>query len=197
MASACQSPGTCFPATGPTDKDRLTACRLHTAHLLTALELFLDQRRLRRWMKDDPESRQVRTVGQRHSVGQVGHRSPAGTVTYAEWLDQADPGVVANTIICLLHQTNYLLDRQILLLAQGFRLAPEAKRDKAIVEDRREDETSPVQVPACPVCDLPMIQRTARRGLRAGERFWGCTGYPRCHGLRASEKKAADFRPRP
>jgi restriction system protein len=148
-------------------------------------------------MKDDPESRQVRTVGQRCSVGQVGHHSPVGTDTYAEWLDQADPGVVANTIICLLHQANYLLDRQILLLAQGFRLAPEPGRDQKPAPDNREGEIPQTQVPACPVCELPMIQRTARRGGRAGERFWGCTGYPRCHGLRAVEKKAADFRPRP
>ena len=147
-------------------------------------------------MKDDPESRQVRTVGQRCSVGQVGHRSPAGIATYAEWLDQADPGVVANTIICLIHQTNYLLDRQILLLTQGFRLAPEADRARPVAEQAANDEAPPVRVPTCPACGLPMITRTARRGPRAGGKFWGCTAYPRCHGIRANEK-AADFRPRP
>ncbi len=182
--------------TAAAEKDRLGNCRVHAAHLLTAFELFLDQRRLRRWMKDDPEARQVRTVGQRCSVGQVGHRSPAGTATYAEWLDQPDPGVVANTIVCLLHQANYLLDRQILLLAQGFRPAPETNRTKPAPEESPEADDPPLQIPACPACGLPMIERTARRGPRAGGRFWGCTAYPKCHGIRTNEK-AADFRPRP
>lgn len=190
--------GSAAPAqpTASADKDRLASCRLHTAHLLTAFELFLDQRRLRRWMKDDPEARQVRTVGQRSSVGQVGHRSPAGTATYAEWLEQSDPGVVANTIVCLIHQVNYLLDRQILLLSQGFRPAPEANRAKPAPAESPEADDPPTPVPACPTCGLPMIERTARRGPRAGGRFWGCTAYPKCHGIRTNEK-AADFRPRP
>ena len=181
---------------GPVEKDRMAACRLHTAHLLTAFETLLDQRRLRRWMKDDPEARQVRTVGQRCSVGQVGHRIPAGTATYAAWLEQSDPGVVANTIVCLIHQVNYLLDRQVKLLAQGFRPAPETDRSKPIVGERPDEVLSAAPVPVCPECGLPMIERTARRGPRAGGRFWGCTAYPRCHGIRANEK-AADFRPRP
>ena len=32
----------------------------------------------------------------------------------------------------------------------------------------------------CPRCGKPMVLRTATRGVNAGERFWGCSGYPRC-----------------
>lgn len=35
---------------------------------------------------------------------------------------------------------------------------------------------------ACPVCQSPMVIRTARRGKNAGNSFWGCSRYPRCMG---------------
>jgi len=38
---------------------------------------------------------------------------------------------------------------------------------------------------ACPVCQSPMVIRTARRGKNAGNSFWGCSRYPRCKGTRA------------
>jgi restriction system protein len=33
----------------------------------------------------------------------------------------------------------------------------------------------------CPKCESEMILRTARRGLNAGGKFWGCSRYPRCN----------------
>lgn len=38
--------------------------------------------------------------------------------------------------------------------------------------------------PACPQCSSAMVQRTAKRGNTAGERFWGCSRYPTCRGTR-------------
>ncbi len=32
----------------------------------------------------------------------------------------------------------------------------------------------------CAACGKAMVLRTARRGLRAGLQFWGCSGYPEC-----------------
>jgi restriction system protein len=43
----------------------------------------------------------------------------------------------------------------------------------------------PAQAPAsprCPQCGMEMLLRTARRGTRAGSKFWGCTSYPACKG---------------
>ncbi len=40
------------------------------------------------------------------------------------------------------------------------------------------------QVPACPLCDAPMRERTARKGRHAGRKFWGCTKHPACKGVR-------------
>lgn len=34
--------------------------------------------------------------------------------------------------------------------------------------------------PTCRRCGRQMVQRTARRGMHAGESFWGCSGYPDC-----------------
>ena len=44
----------------------------------------------------------------------------------------------------------------------------------------------PAESPACPTCSKPMAMRTARRGPKTGQRFWGCTGYPTCTGTRAT-----------
>ena len=38
--------------------------------------------------------------------------------------------------------------------------------------------------PSCPVCGSPMRLRTAKSGANAGSRFWGCTQYPACRGVR-------------
>ena len=34
--------------------------------------------------------------------------------------------------------------------------------------------------PTCRRCGRQMVQRTASRGMHAGESFWGCSGYPDC-----------------
>ncbi|HYO14517.1 MAG TPA: hypothetical protein VE685_15075 [Thermoanaerobaculia bacterium] len=36
-----------------------------------------------------------------------------------------------------------------------------------------------------------MVLRTARKGARAGSRFWGCVGYPRCTGTRPFDAEVA------
>lgn len=39
-------------------------------------------------------------------------------------------------------------------------------------------------VPSCPKCGEKMAVRIARKGANAGQRFWGCSGFPRCKGIR-------------
>ena len=46
------------------------------------------------------------------------------------------------------------------------------------------------EVVHCPVCNSPMVKRTARRGANtgganAGGEFWGCSRFPACRGVRA------------
>jgi four helix bundle suffix protein len=104
--------------------------------------------------------------------------------------------VVANALICLIHQANYLLDQQIRALEQQFiqeggyreqlhaaRL--EARRELRDQTDRSNPSDRSDPAPACPHCGRPMILRTARRGSHAGSPFWGCTAYPACRATRA------------
>lgn len=40
------------------------------------------------------------------------------------------------------------------------------------------------QPPACSKCGKTMILRTARKGTHAGQKFWGCSGFPNCRSVR-------------
>jgi hypothetical protein len=37
--------------------------------------------------------------------------------------------------------------------------------------------------PACPKCGAAMEKRTGKSGPLAGKDFWGCSSFPRCHGM--------------
>jgi four helix bundle suffix protein len=114
---------------------------------------------------------------------------------YARWLEAADPAVRANAIICLIHQANYLLDRQIAALETAFiteggyseQLATERLRQRRVPGDRsdptsRTDRSDLPQPPPCPKCGALMALRTAKAGKTPGSQFWGCTAYPDCKG---------------
>lgn len=60
----------------------------------------------------------------------------------------------------------------------------------ALVRDTADLDVNPAihqmdQVPECPSCGSPMVKRVARKGVRMGEAFWGCSRYPGCRGVRA------------
>ena len=40
--------------------------------------------------------------------------------TYSTYIEKAPPEVAANTVICLIHQANYLLDQQLRQLERQF-----------------------------------------------------------------------------
>jgi len=44
--------------------------------------------------------------------------------------------------------------------------------------------TEPDETPFCPACGKVMVPRTARRGINAGNKFWGCPDYPGCKSTR-------------
>jgi four helix bundle suffix protein len=48
------------------------------------------------------------------------HNSPEAYETYRPFIETRPPEVVANIIICLIHQANYLLDRQMAQLEKAF-----------------------------------------------------------------------------
>lgn len=170
--------------------------------LLLDYEDFLRQRRLRRWDKDDPEAKEVRQRAKYPSdrpdltdPTDLGDR--ARWEWYAPWLEHEDPGVVANALICLIHQANYLLDQQIASLERsiiedgGYREQLTAARLAHRELDRSDPSDQSDQMeraPTCPRCGKAMARRTVRRGRNAGSQFWGCTGYPDCKGTRPVER---------
>ena len=74
-------------------------------------EDFLRQRRLPIWPKDHVQAQTIRRLA---------YRTDRTYETYRSYVEQAPPEVAANTLICLVHQANYLLDRQLSHLEQRF-----------------------------------------------------------------------------
>ncbi len=50
----------------------------------------------------------------------------------------------------------------------------------ALADETNESGTPPT----CPKCGVPMVARTAARGERQGQSFFGCPNYPRCRETR-------------
>lgn len=181
----------------------VNVARASLDELLLDYEDFLRQRGLRQWGKDDPQARAVREVGKRIDRTDWADRTDPSDQTdrtdseaYAAWLINPEPAVVANAVICLIHQANYLLDRQIaglesqFIQAGGYSERLAAARFEERRRQNRTDQTDPtdrsdqsaIAAPTCPNCGRPMALRTARKGAHAGSQFWGCTGYPECKG---------------
>ena len=53
-------------------------------------------------------------------VRKLGAQANPSYESYREFIETRPPDVVANILICLIHQTNYLLDQQIRRLEQDF-----------------------------------------------------------------------------
>jgi restriction system protein len=58
--------------------------------------------------------------------------------------------------------------------------APEASQPRAPASS---EPPSIKQKTSCPQCGAEMVLRTAQRGARAGERFWGCSRFPVCRAV--------------
>ena len=85
--------------------------RASLEELLLDYEDFLRQRALALWGKDYPMAQVVRRLA---------YERDRSYGTYLTYIEKASPEIAANTIICLIHQTNYLLDQQLRHLEQAF-----------------------------------------------------------------------------
>ena len=189
-----------------TERRLVSVARASLDELLLDYEDFLRHRRLPAWDKNDPAAKAVRELGFPQPADPPDWTDPtdqgdrARWARYAPWLEHADPAVVANATICLIHQTNYLLDQQIAALERGFirdggyseklaaaRIAERerSRKNPADPADRTDPTSLPgAQAPDCPACGKPMVLRTAHQGPNAGSSFWGCSAYPGCKGSR-------------
>jgi len=176
----------------------INVARASLDELLLDFEDFLRQHGLAQWAKDDHRALAVREVGRKDRADRSDQTDPSDQGAYSPWLAHADPAVVANAIICLIHQANYLLDRQIAGLERQFiqeggyserlavaRIEERARQRRTGQADSTDGSEKPA--PVCPKCSGPMALRTARKGGNAGSQFWGCCGYPKCKGTRHLE----------
>jgi four helix bundle suffix protein len=72
---------------------------------------FLRARDLPLWDKDSKEARYVRKLG---------CKTPQTYEYYRKFVETRPSAVVANIAVCLIHQTNYLVDQQLLRLEKDF-----------------------------------------------------------------------------
>ena len=98
----------------------VNVARASLEELLLDYEDFLRHRRQPLLSKDDPQAQAVRRVAGNHQSDWSDLTDQQRAVLYAEWLEHDDPFVRANALICLIHQTNYLLDQQIAALEKQF-----------------------------------------------------------------------------
>lgn len=84
--------------------------RASLGELLEDYEDYLRTRRLRRWSKDSREALYVRRLGSRN----------ASYESYRTYVETRPAETVANILICVIHQTNFLLDRLLARLEADF-----------------------------------------------------------------------------
>ncbi len=85
--------------------------RASLEELLDDYRDFLRARDLREWEKDSKEALYVRKLGR---------KLPQTFALYREFIETRPPEVTANIALCLIHQTNYLIDQQLRRLEKDF-----------------------------------------------------------------------------
>ena len=86
--------------------------RASLEELLLDFQDYLRQHRLPLWGKDHPKAKEVRSLC---------YKKDRSYRTYKPNIEApASPEIAANTMICLIHQTNYLLDQQLRVLEKDF-----------------------------------------------------------------------------
>lgn len=60
-----------------------------------------------------------------------------------------------------------------------------AELHKMIRSVQQTAAAPPPKDPVCPKCGSRMIKRTAEKGMRTGEQFWGCSKFPACRSTRS------------
>ncbi len=78
--------------------------RASLEELLLDYQDFLRQHGQKLWEKDHPQAQKIRKLA---------YEKNRSYMTYRTYIESSPPETAANTLICLIHQANYLLDRQL------------------------------------------------------------------------------------
>jgi len=94
-----------------TELKLIGVARASLEELLADYTDFLRQNCIRQWQKEDKIAQEVRALV---------YRANKSYMTYRPYIEDLGPETAANTMICLIHQTNYLLNQQLRQLAEQF-----------------------------------------------------------------------------
>jgi restriction system protein len=94
-----------------TELKLVNVARASLEELMLDYQDFLRQNRLALWQKTDPRAKTIR------GLAYVENRSYA---TYRAYIENPSAEPAANALLCLIHQTNFLLDRLLLQLDRQF-----------------------------------------------------------------------------
>jgi len=107
IAEGCMASGT----SKKTELKLVGVARASLEELLLDFHDYLRQHGLPLWGKDHPKAKKVRGLC---------YRKNRSYKTYTPYIEESRPETAANTLICLIHQANYLLDRQLRALEKEF-----------------------------------------------------------------------------
>jgi len=101
-------------ASGTSKKTELKlvgVARASLEELLLDFQDYLRQHKFSLWGKDHPKAKEVRGLC---------YRKNRSYQSYEYYIEKNSPEISANTMICIIHQTNYLLDQQLRVLEKDF-----------------------------------------------------------------------------
>ncbi len=111
--------------------------RASLEELLTDFEDYLRTQKYSIWDKDSKEALFIRQLSKKDNISYE---------LYKEFIETRPADVVANIIICLIHQANYLLDKQLQSLEQEF-LNQGGLRERMFNARLKTRETKPPNIP--------------------------------------------------
>jgi four helix bundle suffix protein len=107
IAEGCMASGT----SKKTELKLIGVARASLEELLLDFQDFLRQRELALWEKNHPKAKAIRGLC---------YKKNRSYTTYTPYIEGSSPEVAANTLVCVIHQTNYLLDQQLRTLEKEF-----------------------------------------------------------------------------
>ncbi|MBU2537764.1 MAG: four helix bundle suffix domain-containing protein [Proteobacteria bacterium] len=107
IAEGCMASGT----SKKMELKLIGVARASLEELLVDFKDFLRQHNLPLWSKDYSKAQEVRALC---------YRKNRSYMTYKSYIEASPQEIAASTMICLIHQANYLLDKQLRALEKGF-----------------------------------------------------------------------------
>ncbi len=107
IAEGCMASGT----SKKTELKLVNVARASLEELLLDYEDYLRQKDLPLWGKDNPQAKKIRGLC---------YQKNRSYRTYKPYIEEGSEEVAANTVISVIHQTNYLLNQQLRTLEKDF-----------------------------------------------------------------------------